>query len=162
MDSWLEHLAQEMRNRTGDFAALWSVAADHAGEVVEISHTPPMPALDGFRTRADFTGYVMEEARIFPQSFVHCAVAATIGVEHGAIVWNPLSLSGTLRGSGRPVDIRFRVELHFHDRKLVRVVGMQTGATPKADIIDWLRAVEDVGGFNPPPALPAMSPHIPG
>ena len=162
MDSWLERVAREMRSRSGDFAGLWAIAANHAADMVEIRHVPPLPELDGFRTREGFTGYVMEEARVFPQSFLQCAVAPAVEVEEGMIVWNPLSLSGPLKGSGRHVDIRFRVELHFHEATLVRVVGMQTGETAKADIIDWLWAVESIGGFNPPAALPATSPHHPG
>lgn len=135
-DNWLERVAREMRSQSGDFAGLWAIAAHHAADVVEIRHGPSLPELDGFRTREGFTGYVMEEARVFPQSFLQCMLAPTVEVGDGMIVWNPLSLSGPLKESGRHVDIRFRVELHFDAAKLVRVVGMQTGETAKADIID--------------------------
>lgn len=155
MDTDLAGLADAIRSVPNDFAGIWSLVSEHAADIVEIRHIPPIPELDGFRTRDSFVGYVIEEGNIFPRAFVDCTVTASVEHEGSKLVWNPLSLSGHLRGSGRHVDIQFLVELHFESGKLTRVVGRQSGATPKADIVEWLRAVQSAGGFNPPMPLPA-------
>lgn len=148
-------MAEAIRQAPNSFADVWAVVSEHAAGMVEIRHVPPIHELDGFRSRDDFIRYVAEEATVFPRSFAECTVAVNVQVERDRLCWDPLSLSGRLKGSGHHVDIQFRVELHFENGLLVKVVGQQTGATPKTDIIEWLKAIESVGGFNPPRALPA-------
>lgn len=148
----LHRLIDEFSDAGSDFSRIWSVVSGKAADIVEIRHFPPSPQLDGWRSRSDFIAYVEEEARVFPRAFADFHIDLSAEQAGDRIIWNPLSLSGALIGSGRVVDIRFRVELQFADGKLVRVLGSPTSENSKADIVDWLKSVELAGGFNPPPA----------
>ena len=149
----LDELVRRLRGAGGDFSQIWNAVAAEAAGIVEIRHVPPSPALDGLRTREDFLGYVEEEARVFPRSFQDCSIGLEVQRAGSTVVWNPLSFSGRLVDSGRQASIRFRVVLHFADGKLCRVDGSPTADNAKADIIAWLKAVESIGGFNPPPPM---------
>lgn len=153
----LDELVRQLREASPDFHRIWAVMTRNAADTVEIRHVPPSPQLDGLRSRADFTAYVEEEARVFPRSFADCTIHLDVERVGSSIIWNPLSFSGSLLGSDRHVEIRFRVELHFADGKLYRVDGSPTAENVKADIIEWLKSVERVGGFNPPPPLPSQA-----
>lgn len=149
----LDDVMRRLREAGGDFAQIWNAVAAEAADIVEIRHVPPSPALDGLRTREDFLGYVEEEAHVFPRSFEDCSIGLEVERAGSTVVWNPLSFSGRLVDSGRQVSIRFRVVLHFADGRLCCVDGSPTADNAKADIVAWLKAVESIGGFNPPPAM---------
>lgn len=158
MEADLVAIVRDLSRAGSDFGAIWATMTPSAGEHVEIRHQPPSPEFDGWRSRADFFAYAEEEARIFPKAFESFQVAVSPRVDGETVIWDPLSLSGVPLGAGRRVDIRFRVIFTFESSRLVRVEGAPTPDTPKADIVAWLRAVAEVGGFHPPAPGAAPTP----
>jgi hypothetical protein len=155
MDKYgLDRLRRECEAANGNFAQLWAVMTPLAAEWVEIRHEPPQPDLDGWRRRADFTAYVEHEAATFTKAFRDPSIGAEVRIEEGTLVWGPLRLTGEPLLSGERVEIRYRVEMHFADGELVRVVGVPDPRNVKSDVIAWLKSVAAVGGFNPPAAQP--------
>jgi hypothetical protein len=131
---------------------MWRVAAEFAGEWVEIRHIPAAPAIDGWRDADRFRGYMEEENRVMPLAFIENTVEASFSTADDAVVINPFIRSGRLITPGnRTVRLISRIELKFDNDRLTAVLGVRSRETLREDALSWLEAINSVGGFNPPP-----------
>jgi hypothetical protein len=138
------------------FSAWSAELSAHLADDVEIVHTPPVPELDGRRSRADAATYLHEETIAFPRAFHDdFAIDATVaGAPSG--VRADFIYKGTLRNAERSyVTVGFELGILLVAGRIVRLTGSPLPDTSRAALISWLKAVDANGGFHPPAPSPA-------
>jgi hypothetical protein len=133
-----------------DFSSWSATLRGHLAEEVEIRHSPPVPALDGWRDRAAAERYLEAEVEAFPRAFD--SFAAEIGTEvadAGTIVTDVV-YAGRLRDGGPDVRLGFRIRLVLREGAIALLDATSLPETSKGDLVLWLKAVDAAGGFHPP------------
>jgi hypothetical protein len=127
---------------------------DYFADVVEFRHHPPVPALDGLRSRAESAAYLRLELIAFPRAF-HDDLVVTLArpLIDGAWVRVPeIHWRGTLVTTGRSVDIGMGLALLVDSGEITVIEGTVLAATLRDDLVGWLKAVAATGRFEPGPA----------
>jgi hypothetical protein len=123
---------------------------DHFADVVEFRHQPPVPALDGLRSRAESAAYLRSELIAFPRAF-HDDLMVTLvrPLTDGAWVRVPeIHWRGTLVTTERFVDIGMGLALLVDRGQIAVIEGTVLASTLRDDLVGWLKAVAATGGFE--------------
>jgi hypothetical protein len=137
-----------------DVAAAYNVLAGALSDRVEIRHDPPVKALDGWRSATSAAQYLRLEAVSMPRAFQDGAVLqARATWSEDEIVFDPFSWVGALRDEQlHNVVISYRVAITLRAGRIVRITGSPLPTTNRSHLRAWLRALDDNGGFTPPPS----------
>jgi hypothetical protein len=152
-------LAEALRRARADgVGPVYEIIIAGLADTVEFRHEPPVPVLDGLRSRADSADYLRLELVAFPRAFgPGWAVTFSEPVTEGAWVRLPeVRWSGPLVADGRRVDVRMGLGLQVSAKGIVVIFGTTLSTTTRDDLVAWLKAVAATGGFRPAPGTPVM------